>query len=80
VAARVDVYEPEGWDLAEHLKRVTAFNNRRDREAKGDRAESPATRTAGPADRAQIASIKTGHDITTTNLSECIPPGATVNR
>jgi predicted dehydrogenase len=31
VAARVDVYAPDGWDLAEHLKRVTAFNNRRDR-------------------------------------------------
>ena len=25
VAARVDIYAPEGWDLAEHLKRVTAF-------------------------------------------------------
>jgi predicted dehydrogenase len=31
VAARVDVYAPEGWDLTEHLKRVTAFNNRTDR-------------------------------------------------
>jgi predicted dehydrogenase len=31
VAARVDVYAPDGWDLAEHLKRVAAFNNRRDR-------------------------------------------------
>lgn len=28
VAARVDVYAPEGWDLAEHLKRVEAFNRR----------------------------------------------------
>ena len=31
VAPRVDVYAPDRWDLAEHLKRVTAFNNRRDR-------------------------------------------------
>ena len=28
VAPRVDVYAPEGWDLAEHLKRVDAFNKR----------------------------------------------------
>ena len=31
VAARVDVYAPEGWDLAEHLKRVDAFNKRKER-------------------------------------------------
>lgn len=31
VAARVDVYAPEGWDLAEHLKRVDAFNKRTER-------------------------------------------------
>lgn len=31
VAARVDVYAPDGWDLTEHLKRVAAFNNRKER-------------------------------------------------
>ncbi len=31
VAPRVDVYAPEGWDLAEHLKRVDAFNKRTER-------------------------------------------------
>ena len=34
VAARVDVYAPQGWDLDEHLKRVVAFNRR---------AEKPTT-------------------------------------
>ena len=28
VAARVDVYAPQGWDLDEHLKRVAAYNKR----------------------------------------------------
>ena len=28
VAARVDVYAPQGWDLDEHLKRVDAYNKR----------------------------------------------------
>jgi predicted dehydrogenase len=31
VAARVDVFAPLGWDLFEHLKRVTAFNARAER-------------------------------------------------
>jgi predicted dehydrogenase len=28
VATRVDVYAPQGWDLDEHLKRVSAYNKR----------------------------------------------------
>ena len=31
VSPRVDVYAPAGWDLAEHLKRVDAFNKRAER-------------------------------------------------
>lgn len=31
VAGRVDVYAPPGWDLDEHLKRVTAYNKRAER-------------------------------------------------
>ena len=31
VAPRVDVYAPDGWDLAEHLKRVDAYNRRAER-------------------------------------------------
>lgn len=36
VAPRVDVYAPEGWDLAEHLKRVDAFNKRTERPTSWD--------------------------------------------
>ena len=36
VAPRVDVYAAEGWDLAEHLKRVEAFNRRTERPASWD--------------------------------------------
>ena len=36
VAPRVDVYAPEGWDLAEHLKRVEAFNKRTERPTSWD--------------------------------------------
>ena len=36
VAPRVDVYAPEGWDLAEHLKRVAAFNKRTERPTRWD--------------------------------------------
>jgi predicted dehydrogenase len=31
VAPRVDVYAPQGWDLDEHLKRVTAYHTRADK-------------------------------------------------